>query len=167
MLPLQKSDGSVWSIETIDWDSPDPHSTRKIGVSKVSVAQRAQRGQSWALGQLYGVASPGLINVNHIFQGLRRPMSVNGDKEADRRKLVFTWRANRDARITREGELVYGGIPVGTVFFVLVSPNDMPDRFPEIFGWAEQWGWLDKHQSVEGAPIDFETRYDSRIWTRQ
>jgi hypothetical protein len=166
--PVLKSvDGANWFAETVNWDSTNPQDVRKIGVAKASIAHNAARGQTWAIGQLYGVLATGLISVQHVFEGLRRPMSVNGDMAADEKKLVLTWAAQRDAQISREGLLTFCAAPLDTVFFVIVSPNTMADRFPEMFGWAERWGWIDRHQSLRGAPRDFETRYDTRLWSNQ
>ncbi len=164
---LKTANGSDWFAETVNWESSDPHSIRKIGVSKSAIQHRADRGQSWELGQLYGVLATGIISATHIFQGLRRPMSVNGDMEADKSKLIFTWVAHRDAQLSREGQISYCAAPLGAVFFVIVSPNLMIDRYPDIYGWAERWGWLEAHSTLRGAPIDFDTRYDTRLWSSQ
>lgn len=163
---LKTSDGSNWFAETINWSSLDPNSVLKIGVSKASIQAHADRGLTWAIGQLYGVVATGIISAEHIFQGLRRPMSVNGDGAADQRKYVFTWSAHRDAQMSREGELTYHAAPLNSVFFVIVSPNGNQIRHPEIFGWAERWGWLDAHSALRGAPIDYDSRYDVRIWSK-
>jgi hypothetical protein len=163
---LKNADGSTWYVETINWESSDPHSIRKLGLSKDSISFRAERGLTWALGQLYGVMATGIISVEHIFQGLRRPMSVNGDASADGSKLVFTWAAKRDAKMTVDGGLEFCGAPIKRVFFVIVSPNLMPDRYPDIYGWVERWGWLESHDTLSGAPIAYDSRYDTRVWSR-
>jgi hypothetical protein len=92
-------------------------------------------------------------------------MCVGENEDADREKLVFTWKARRDAYMTAEGELHYRAAEVDTVFFVLVTPNGRLSEFPDIFGWAEHWGWLPEAANLSGAPVDYQTRYDIRLWT--
>lgn len=167
---LKSADGGNWVAETIDFRSSDPHAILNLGISKSAITNRAQRGLSWSLGQLYGVVATGLINVEHIFQGLRRRLSVNGDGDADEKKYVFTWSAKRDARLGDDGVLKFFPAPLDDhgrerVFFVIVSPNVQSEKFPDIFGWIEWWGWLPSHAAMRGAPVDYDSRYDSRIWS--
>lgn len=172
---LMTPEGRPWFAETIDWRSSDPHAVLNIGVPKSAIAKRAGRGQTWALGQMHGVLATGLINTEHIFEGFRRPMFVEDDMSADARKLAFVWTPSHDARMTPDGHgLERVAAPPNCAFFVHVSPNDQLVEFPEIFGWAEHWGWVDlsparsppSSPSVSGAPIDWETRYDRRLWSR-
>lgn len=163
---LMDAGGGVWCAEAVDYRSVDPHAVLKLGISKNAILNRARRGQTWALGQLYGVVAPGLIMTDHIFQGLRRPMSVNGDSQADEAKLVFTWAARQDAQMTREGELRFVAAPIETVFFTIASPNGDRNQHPDIFAWIENWGWLQAHSTLSGAPTEYDTRYDARVWTR-
>jgi hypothetical protein len=162
-----RPEGGSWHAETIDWRSSDPHTILRIGVSKKAIENRCQRGQSWALGQMYGVLQPGLIFVEHIFQGFRRPMCVSEDMNADAEKLAFTWKARHDAQMTRGGtDFVRVPPEPGTVFFVHVSRNAKSGTDGDIFGWAEHWGWVDQSPTLSGAPIDWEIRYDKRIWSK-
>lgn len=168
--------GEPWFAETIDWRSTDPNAVLKIGVPKAAIARRAGRGQTWALGQMYGVLATGLINVEHIFEGLRRPMCVENNMSADETKLTFVWTPRHDAKMSADG-MAFERVaaPPQSVFFVHVSPNTQLTEFPEIFGWAEHWGWVDLSPSpspalspsLSGAPIDWETRYDRRLWSRR
>lgn len=167
MSALKELGGDLWAAEAIDFRSPDPRAILKLGITKKAIATRASRGQSWSLGQLYGIIEPGLIMADHLFQGLRRPMSVNGNSRADETKLVFTWAARRDAQMTRDGELNYVAAPVNAVFFVIASPNGDTSSFPGIFGWIENWGWLQAHPDLPGAPVQYDSRYDSRLWSRR
>ena len=167
--------GGPWYAETIDWRSSDPHAILKIGVPKAAIARRAGHGQTWALGQLYGVVATGLINVQHVFQGFRRRMCVEDDMAADELKLAFIWTPRHDARMNEDGmDFLRVAAPPGAAFFVHVSPNTQLTEFPEIFGWAEHWGWVDLSPApstplsplLSGAPIDWERRYDRRLWSR-
>ena len=87
---------------------------------------------------------------------------------AGEKKLVITWAAKRDAYFAGDpfnGRLEYSPAPENRVFAVYVSPNEMLDEFPSIAGWAEHWTWIAADPGTPGAPIDWRTRYDRRIWT--
>jgi hypothetical protein len=165
-----------WYAETIDWRSSDPHAVLKIGIPRTALRKQAERGQAWSLGQMYGVLQTGLINVEHIFQGLRRRMCVEDDMTADAGMYAFIWTPRHDARMTEDGtDYERVAAPPNAAFFVHVSPNRQLIDFPEIFGWAERWGWVDLSPLVSpplsppllGAPIDWQTRYDRRLWSRR
>ena len=102
-------------------------------------------------------------------------MCVDDDMSADQQKLAFIWTPRHDAKMSADGMSVERvAAPPNSAFFVHVSPNDHLNAYPEIFGWAEHWGWVDLSPSPStgpsptliGAPIDWETRYDSRLWSR-
>jgi len=164
---LKTIDGDIWHCDAPNWNNGDSNKTLRIGISKKGIANRAGRGQLWSLGQLYGVVATGLIFTQHVFQGLRRPMFVEGNKEADEIKQIFTWKAQWDARLLPDASN-FERFPAepGTVFFVHVSPCSDPTKYSGIYGWADHWGWVKEDGSLPGAPIDYGTRYDKRIWSR-
>lgn len=41
----------------------------------------------------------------------------------------------------------------------------MLTEFPDIYGWAEHWTWVAADPNEPGAPVDWKTRYDQRLWT--
>jgi hypothetical protein len=166
---LKSLGGEAWYAEAPDWRSDDPHAVLRIGVSKHAISNKSKRGQTWALGQLYGVLLTGLISTTHIFGGLRRSMCIGDDMEADNKKLTFTWPARHDARLVENSgvwEISRIAAEVKTVFAVNVSLNSRESEFPNIYGWAEHWTWLDADEVLIGAPVDWETRYDSRLWSK-
>lgn len=61
--------------------------------------------------------------------------------------------------------LRYVAAPANRVFVVYISPNEMLSQFPDVYGWAEHWAWVAADPSLKGAPIDWETRYDEKIWS--
>ena len=162
---LKGSDGDIWFAEARDWNNDDPHAVLKIGVDKRQIFAAANRGQSWVIGELYGVLATGLISAQHVFQGAKRRMLVNGNGDADQSTYFFTWRANRDAQAVDKPtglELVFYDAPVSAVFCVMVLANHDPAH-PEIFGWARNWSWLDADPLKIGAPEGWEDKYDRRI----
>jgi hypothetical protein len=42
--------------------------------------------------------------------------------------------------------------------------NRMLKEFPQIHGWADHWTWIAADPNVDGSPIDWETRYEERLW---
>ena len=121
------------------------------------------------IGQMYGVVGPGLIMAQHVFQGLKRDMLVRDDDHADIKKLAVTWSALRDAVFvgdTFDGKLAYMDAPVGSVFAVYISVNEMLEDYPDIYGWAEHWTWIAADPARPGAPIDSRGRSDCQLWSR-
>lgn len=139
-----------------------------IGVAKKTIEDRLSFGLSVSLGQLYGVVIPGLIFAKHVFQGLKRPMYVGNNPEADGEKLAFAWSATEDARLVGSAQqfgIEFWPAPEGRVFTVYISPNRMLGEFPEIAGWVEHWTWLPSSPTLADAPIDWETRYERKLWS--
>jgi hypothetical protein len=164
---LQQTGGHVWVAEAPDWTGSGA-SHLNIAVHLPTVMSRASRGLTWQLGQMYGVVGTGLIMTRHVYKGLKRDMYVREDKDAAAKKLVATWAAPRDAELVGEEHnsyLSYVDAPAGRVFAVYISPNEMLTDFPDIHGWAEHWAWIAADPSVAGAPIDWNSRYDSRVWS--
>lgn len=160
--------GTIWVAEAPDWTGSG-HPLR-IGISQEAVSTHAGRGLRHMVGQLYGVLGPGLILAEHVFQGLKRDMLVRGDSHADVNKLAITWAHPRDAVFAgdpSDGRLEYLPAPADRVFGVYVSPNEMLDDYPSIYGWAEHWTWIAADPATPGAPVDWRTRYDTRLWTKQ
>ncbi|WP_299618189.1 hypothetical protein [Pelagibius sp.] len=169
MKLIDQPGGSIWVTDAPDWNSSDPHATHRIAVTPESLHARAERGLRHVLGQMYGVMCPGLIMAEHVFQGLKRGMSVGDDHDAAANKLAITWAAQRDATLTGDKfnpTLSFVDAPPNRVFVVYVSPNEMLKEFPSVFGWGERWTWVAADPDLPGAPIDSETRYDSRLWSR-
>jgi hypothetical protein len=94
-------------------------------------------------------------------------MYVRDNKAADKHKLALTWTANRDAELVG-GEfastLRFVPAPSNRVFVVYVSINEMLTEFPDVYGWAEHWAWVGAAADLPGAPVDWNTRYDRKVW---
>ncbi len=138
-----------------------------IGVMKKTLTAHAARGLSVYIGQLFGIVGPGLIFARHLFRGVKRPLMVGDDKKADGDKLIATWEQTRDVVLEggpQSARLVYHAAPKSRVFVVLISRNKMLEEFPQIYGWAEHWTWVAADPDEPGAPIDWQTRYEERLW---
>jgi hypothetical protein len=165
---IKEPGGEVWIAEAPNWvdDSEPP---LKIAVTLDAIRLRGARGFRHLIGQMYGVLGPGLILAEHVFQGLKREAYVRDDSHAAEKKLAITWAHPQDAYFAGDpfdGRLEYHGAPENRVFAVYVSPNEMIDTFPSIFGWAEHWTWIAADPKTVGAPINWDTRYDRRLWTK-
>ena len=161
--------GRVWVAEAINWTGQGAGEVLPIGINTQAIVARAGRGLRHALGQMYGVVGPGMIFAEYVFRGLRRDMYVREDREAARKKLAVTWNARRDAVLGGDKinpTLVYMEAPADRVFVVYVSPNESSTKYPDIFGWAEHWAWVSRDPDLPGAPIDWSTRYDEKIWSK-
>lgn len=168
MEPIKQSGGVVWVAEAADWvNNSSGH--LNIGITLKGIRARGERGQRFLLGQMYGVVGTGMIMAEHVFQGLKRDMLVREDEQAAVKKLAVTWHARRDAKLVGDRHncrLQYFDAPEGCVFAVYVSPNEMLEDFPDIYGWAEHWAWIAAAPDLPGAPVDWQTRYDSLIWSK-
>ncbi len=168
MKLVQQPGASVWVADAPDWTNSGK-SHLSIAIDLRSIADRAARGLSWQLGQLYGVVGTGLIMTRHVFQGLKRDMYVRMDTDAASKKLVATWPAHRDAELVgdpQNPQLRYVGRPNNRIFVVYISPNEMLTDFPDIDGWAEHWAWIVSDPLKIDHPIDWNARYDKKVWSR-
>jgi hypothetical protein len=123
----------------------------------------------YPIGQMFGIVGPGLIFAQHVFRGLNRDMYVRDDGNAAASKLAVTWSPPRDARFVGDrfsGHIDYMQAPQGKIFAVYLSVNEMLDDYPDVYGWAEQWTWIAEDAQLAGAPIDWNNRYDEKVWSR-
>jgi hypothetical protein len=160
----------VWLGEAPDWVSGSKTGHLNVAMAMPQIRRLAERGQSWALGQMYGVVGPGLIFARHLFRGLRRDMYVQDDKNAAAKKLVATWARERDAELIgpkSDMTLRHVAAPANRVFAVYISVNEMVTDFPDVYGWADHWAWIAADPILPGAPIDWNSRYDERLWSRE
>lgn len=170
---LSQPGGHIFVAEAPIWDRSNESLIRNgdhllLGVTKETIKLGATRGMSVYLGQLYGVVAPGLIFTTHLFEGLKRGMLVGDDSNADKHKLVASWAQHQDAYLEghrNDPTLKFRDGPKNRVFVVVISRNKMLDEFPQIYGWMEHWTWVAADPSEAGAPVDWDTRFDRRIWS--
>ncbi|WP_223478394.1 hypothetical protein [Oricola indica] len=166
---LSQPGGNIWAAEAPDWTNSE-REVLKIGITGEAIEARASaRGQTWQVGQMYGVVGTGMIFTQHVFRGLKRDMFVGDDRKADRSKYAVSWAAPNDVRFAEDaqgGYLEYYPAPEGCIFVVYISINRMLVEFPDIFGWAEHWTWVDEDPGKSGAPVEWADRYEELVWSR-
>jgi hypothetical protein len=153
------------------WSVDDPANPQvvKFGILQTDTRKRSDRGQNSALAQFAGIVAPGLILARHIFRGLNRPLYADGSMQGDARKLVHTWRPAYDFEWpNRFGEPQRMTAPDNCVFVVLVSKNERHiGKWPEVYGWIDRWNWVFEDPRLPGAPIDWDSRYEEKLFTRE
>lgn len=168
--PILRQQGGhhIWTAEAPDWSQEKE--SRIIGVPKEAINLKLGRGQTVATTQLFGNIGMTLHETQHVFKGLRRGMMVDGDNGADSKKLTLTWRPSVSFwghGSAHKFEMTPVPPPENCVFAVYVTENTKLTEFPDIDGWAEHWTWLPEDEMLSGAPLYWENRYDSKIWSKE
>ena len=143
----------------------------RIGLSHQTVMNLKSHGGRARFFQLQNIVVPGLIDAQHIFQGLKRPMFSDGSMEADATKLVYTWKPpyDFDRNDVNQDVPQKHYFPKGKTFAVVVSPIREAHRadYPMIEGWINHWGIVDEAGNLAEAPINWETRYLKKLWSKK
>src|SRR5205809_768208 len=103
--------------DVTDAPSPiDPKRTVKLGVRSSTFRVYWQRRLTTAIAQYYGIVQDRMASAKHLFQGLRRPLMLEADENADQAVLVYTWRPLYD--------VIWGGSPFdGSPIILKVLPR--------------------------------------------
>ncbi len=91
----------------------------------------------------------------------------DGNMEADRRVLVYTWCPPVDyvwIGTPFDGHPEIRTPPRGRVFAVLVC-HETENEY-NVVGSIEKWNWIREDERFPHAPIDWENRYERRLWSR-
>jgi hypothetical protein len=146
----------------------DPQYTVKLGIRQDTFQQYARHLLFTAVAQYYGIVQDGLHSARHCFRGLKRPLMLGEDIHADEGVLVYTWRSLDDYEWA--GTPQYGRpqpmrpTPVGIVFAVLAREQTMDEC--GVVGTVEHWNWVREDPNLPHAPIDWQERYGSKLWSR-
>jgi hypothetical protein len=164
MRLVDENNEKIFVISGVDHVGAETH----FGFPKASFQKIYNRGSNVRLAQFLGIVVPGIVLVQHVFQGLKRPMCVGNDMEADKQKLVYTWkpewdfwwpdRYKFDAR-----RLEFREAPDGKVFAVIISPNNAKELYPSVDYWIERWYWVRRSDTLLKAPTEWERRYESKL----
>jgi hypothetical protein len=116
--------------------------------------------------QFYGLVKSGLHGAQHLFRGVKRQMEVDGSMNADERVRAYTFRSRYDyVWLGNPHNGQPSALPVtnARVFVVLVREEEPVD---DVVGSIEHWTWVREATDLPGAPVDHETRYNHKIWSR-
>lgn len=119
-----------------------------------------------SIAQYYGLVQCGMQQARHVFRGLERPMAVADDMHADRDVFVYSWKPEVDYEW--EGA-PFDGVPVRrtpkerTVFVVLMC---LQKGQSGVLGVIAKWNWVREDQNLAEAPVNWEQRYEQKIWSR-
>jgi hypothetical protein len=166
---IKKNGELAYLIDGWSVDDPNHPEVVKFGILKIDIMKRRDRGQNVALAQFDSIVATGLIMVHHIFRGLKRPLCADDCMEADTQKLVHTWRPANDF-VWPNGYERPQRMPAekNCVFVVLISKNDRHlKNWPEVYGWIDRWNWVFEDPRMPGAPIDWDSRYEERLFTQK
>jgi hypothetical protein len=154
--------------DSVDAPSPlDPSQTVKLGLRTDTFDQYRMRGLRTKVAQYYGLVQSEMMLSQHLFRGLKRPLMLNGNKNADRDVMVYTWRPEADciwAGSRFNGYVQRITPPPGVVFAVVV--REEPENDQGICGSIEQWVWVRQDPLIEHAPVDWRERYGKRVWSK-
>lgn len=164
MKMVNEGDENIYIILGIDHEGKQ----KQFGLPKSQLAKHLNRGSNIKLAQFLGIVAPGLVLADHIFQGLKRPMCVGGNMNADREKLVFSWKPawdywwNESYRFDSK-RLEFRESPDGKVFVVVVSRNEAKETYPSVDYWIERWFWVRRSTTLQRAPTEWETRFEKKL----
>lgn len=68
-----------------------------------------------------------------------------------------------------DGNAIRKTPPPKRVFVVLVREEKQPNDYEgvgSIFGSIEKWNWVKEDPELPSAPIDWQERYETRLWSR-
>lgn len=155
-------------FEIVEALSPeDYHRIVHVGVRYDTFSRHAAAGLKSAIAQYYGIVRNGLTNPTHAFQGLKRPLMHNGDVDADRTVVIYSWRPRIDWEWMGDrfsGQAISREPLPNSVFVVLVREEENYES--GVLGSVEKWNWVAEDSELPDAPVDWNLRYGKMLWTR-
>lgn len=155
-------------FETLEARSPDnPDSRVIVGVRYETFQQYVRWGLKSAIAQYYNIVQDGLMEAQHAFQGLARPMMIDLDMDADESVVIYCWRPETDWEWV--GDATHGRVErrepaPNRVFVVLVRPE--PKNQHGVYGCILKWNWVMQDLELESAPVEWKVRYTRKLWSR-
>ena len=157
-------------FEVIEAPSPqNPGNMVRLGVRQDAFLRRVRRIRTTLIAQYYGIIQDGLVIAAHAFRGLKRPLSHGSDMNADEDVLIYAWRPEFDYEWIgnpHDGQEYRHDPPPGRVFVALVREEPQPNEF-NVAGSVEHWNWVSEDSGLKQAPIDWEKRYQKKLWSRE
>jgi hypothetical protein len=133
----------------------------------------AGTGQATKCAQFYGLIQPGLMDAIHAFRGLKRPLMKGDNMHGDADIIAYSWRPQHDyiwSRSQFDGHPLQKQPPPGVILVVLVRLFKVPEQYPglgAVEGSIEHWSWVMGDPELQFAPIDWQERYEDRLWSRE
>ena len=122
-----------------------------------------------AIAQYYAMVQEGMTLAQHVFRGLKRPLMLGENTNADENVFVYSWRSSLDSEWTGSKNsgraVVIPDPPVGRVFVVLVR-EELPNNHG-IGGSIERWNWVREDPILPHAPVDWQDRYREKVWSKE
>ena len=154
--------------DVVDGRSPeDAKNGVLLGIRNDSFQQYVKRGLASPIAQYYGIVQEDLMLARHLFRGLKRPLMHNGNMQADRNVLVYSWRSVVDYKwvgTPLDGHPERMNPPPGQVFVVIVREEQSKEN--DILGSIERWNWVREDPQLAHAPVDWQQRYGTHLWSR-
>jgi hypothetical protein len=145
----------------------DPNVIVEVGIKDSTFRKFESTKQATKVAQYYGNVQDGLIEAQHAFLGLKRPHELDGDMNADKRVIIYSWRpeydwvwlGSRSASLPERRSP-----PPRLVFAVLMLLENQEEQ--GVSGSIVQWNWIAEDSKISQAPLDWESRYQEKLWSR-
>lgn len=159
--------GEAW---VPDETAPKKRRIGRLALMRSDVSAMAARGQNTAIAQLEILLLPNLMLSRHVFRGLRRPLLCDGDREGEKRKLIYSRKPAFDVLVTGSAaaglSVSHRPPPDARVFCAIVSPNlRHKAEYPMVDGWVDHWNWVREDLGLAEAPEGWLDRYDEKLFT--
>ena len=166
MRDLELRSGVVKYADVVVARSPmDSAQTVDVGITHETFQRFHKRMLATAIAQYYGIVQGSMMSAVHLYKGLKRPLMLADDMHADQTVLAYTWRPETDFEWSGSP---YDGAPKSMtppklrVFVVLVREENGQDG---ISGSIERWNWVREDPKLPHAPVDWDERYNQRLWS--
>jgi hypothetical protein len=151
-------------------EAPSPEDNRntvQLVLRSDTFDQYRQRSLRTAIAEYYAIVSSEIVAAKHCFRGVKRPMAAGTAMDVDERVIVYTWQTSYGAVWVGsqfDGHVLRRAAPPRTVFVVLVREEELNDQ--GIYGSNERWNWIEEDSGLPQAPVDGDTRYGKKLWSR-
>jgi hypothetical protein len=161
--PIGRYADSVIAPSPFDWQR-----TIKLGVLSETFQQYAGHGIGTVIAQYYGIVQKGLLVAQHAFKGLNRKLLDDEDVQAEEKIIIYSWRPLADylwSGSRSDGNPIRVVPPPPARVFVVLARIDTADQHG-VEGSIERWNWIREDPKLPKAPVDWQERYGTKLWSR-
>jgi hypothetical protein len=141
-----------------------------VGITKRYVEGAMRDGKTFLLGGLFGILPVEMPRITSAHRGLKRPMRVEQNSDADNSKYVVVMHPIHDCQLVTGAN---GAVsidqtnPVGkAVFLATLTPSSKTAKYPDVDFWLEHCNWVDSEPESPQFPADYLERYENAcLWT--